>query len=196
VKSRSYLFLFILFLASSCYGQSNLPVAKKDSLFHAGLNMILEDMPNDFKKFRGKEFFENNGIYYQRFAASYSLPFAANSYITAKYNMTDSMQFTFHSCWNYPLKDSLVIREKADSMGRLITGCEYKCCQTMRTKDYSNKNNYFRFFYTDGKKDGMPDAYENVYMEITIRKDYIKKGVQGFVVHLEIREEELPKGSE
>ncbi|NVO02832.1 MAG: hypothetical protein HXX09_09045 [Bacteroidetes bacterium] len=192
MKTKIVLFFFVLFIASSCLGQNSF----KDSLFHAGINRILDDLPNDFKKLRGKEIFEHNSYYYQRFATTFSLPNTSKSFITAKYEMMGGLVYTFHSCWNFPMKDSLLIRTKADSIGKLLTSCVYNCCQTMQTKDYSNKANYFRFFYTDGKKAGLPDKYENVYMEITISKESIKKGIKGFVIHLEIREEELPKGSE
>jgi hypothetical protein len=190
-----FFLIYLLLFAGSCFAQDNLPAINKDTFFYAGINGILEDLPNNFKKYRGKEFFENNGVYYKRFASNYSLPNAAKSYITVMYKIMDSLRYTFHSCWYYPLKDSLTIREKADSIGKLITEGTYNCCQKIQTKDFSNKENYFRYFYTDGKKSGMLDVYENVYMEITIYKDYIKKGIKGFVIHLEIRAEMLPKGS-
>ncbi len=196
MRSKNCLFLFVLFVAASCSAQNNVTVAKPDSVFQARLNLILADMPKNFTDLKGEDFFEYNGSYSPRTKATLSMPNAAISYITEKFDMVSQQQYTYHSLWNYRLKDSTVVRQKADSIGQLITGTEFKYCERLETKDYSTKANYFRYFFTTGKKEGMPDMYNNVYMQITIEKDFIKKGVKGYVIHLEIREEELPQGSD
>lgn len=196
MRAGSIFFILFFRVAACCFAQSYSNLPKQDSVFHAGVNMILAELPNDFKKLRGKEFYENNGGFNQRFASNFSLPSAALSYITSKYEMAAGLHFSFHSCWNFPLRDSAAMYHKADSIALLLTGGTYDCCQTLHSKDYSNKKNYFRFFFTDGIKADMSTVFENLYMELTIEKDYIKKGVKGFVVHLEILTRALPNGSE